>query len=76
MDDGPQNILIVQNRRDPVTPYAGGVLLRGSSPQRSKLVSVDGSGHGVYIYGDSACADTITTAFLTDGRMPATDKRC
>lgn len=76
VDDGPQNILIVQNRRDPVTPYAGGVLLREKFAQRSKLVSVDGSGHGVYIYGDSACADNTTTDFLVNGTMPATDKRC
>lgn len=75
-DDGPENILIVQHRRDPATPFAGGTMLREHFDERSKLVSVDGGGHGVYIYGDSACADNLATAFLVDGTMPSKDKRC
>lgn len=76
VDDGPRNILILQNRRDPVTPYRGGVLLREKFEQRSRLVSVDASGHGAYIYGDSACADNVTSIFLVEGMMPAKDKNC
>jgi pimeloyl-ACP methyl ester carboxylesterase len=76
VDDGPENILIVQNMHDPVTPYAGGVMLSDKFEERSTLVSVDGTGHGVYIYGDSACADNITTRFLVDGTMPKKDVNC
>ncbi len=69
-DKGPRNVLIVQNLRDPGTPYRGGELLRDKFATRSRLVSVDGSGHGVYVYGDNACALNVTTAYLVDGTMP------
>ena len=75
-DDGPQNILIVQNRHDPVTPHSGGVLMREKFQERSRLVSAEGSGHGVYIYGDSPCADEIATTFLVEGTMPEEDVSC
>ncbi|QTE31070.1 alpha/beta hydrolase [Pengzhenrongella sicca] len=76
VDDAPENNLIVQHRRDPVTPYAGSAMLHERFDNRSKPVSVDGSGHGVFIYGDSACADNLTTTFLVDGKMPSKDRRC
>jgi len=76
VDDGPENILIVQNERDPVTPHAGGVMLREKFEKRSKLVSVDGGGHGAYMFGDSACADNVTTTYLVTGKMPAKDLTC
>jgi pimeloyl-ACP methyl ester carboxylesterase len=75
-DNGPQNILILQNERDPVTPLLGGELLREKFEHRSILVSADSSGHGVYVYGDNACADGIATAFLVDGTLPADDQYC
>jgi pimeloyl-ACP methyl ester carboxylesterase len=76
VDEGPQNVLVLQNRRDPVTPYAGGVLLREKFEKRSRLVSVDGSGHGAYVYGDSPCTDNLTTTYLVGGAMPAKDLSC
>jgi pimeloyl-ACP methyl ester carboxylesterase len=76
VDEGPQNILILQNRRDPATPYVGGTMLRKKFEQRSRLVSVERSGHGVYLFVGSACADTITSTFLTNGTMPAKDLTC
>ncbi|MFI6785520.1 alpha/beta hydrolase [Micromonospora sp. NPDC050276] len=69
-DKGPRNVLIVQNLRDPGTPHRGGELIREKFAERSRLVSVDGSGHGVYVYGDNACALNVTTAYLVDGTMP------
>ncbi|WP_181444952.1 alpha/beta hydrolase [Micromonospora endophytica] len=74
-DKGPRNVLLVQNLRDPGTPHRGGELLREKFAKRSRLVSVDGSGHGVYVYGDNACALNVTTAYLVDGTMPK-DTRC
>ncbi|MFD3687944.1 alpha/beta hydrolase [Nocardiopsis sp. NPDC058631] len=76
LDEGPSNVLIVQNRRDPVTPHLGGEMLDDKFGQRSRLVSVDGSGHGVYVNGDNACAQDVTTAFLVEGDLPEQDTSC
>jgi pimeloyl-ACP methyl ester carboxylesterase len=75
-DSGPANILILQNRLDPATPYAGGKLLRDKFAKRSKLVSVNASGHGVYVLGGNACALNATTNYLVDGEMPKRDLLC
>jgi pimeloyl-ACP methyl ester carboxylesterase len=75
-DEGPQNILVLQNERDPATPLLGGELIREKFEQRSRLVTADGSGHGAYIYGDNACLDGIATEFLLEGTMPKRDTEC
>ncbi|MFJ2849013.1 alpha/beta hydrolase [Streptomyces rubiginosohelvolus] len=75
-DEGPRNILLVQNLRDVPTPYVGGKLLRQKFADRSRLVSVDDSGHGVYVYGDNPCALNTTTRYLVDGKMPGKDTFC
>jgi len=76
-DEGPRNVLIVQNLRDPATPHAGGLLLRQKFGDRARLVSVDGSGHGVYgLSGHNPCAMATTTDFLVDGTMPKRDRFC
>lgn len=75
-DDGPANILILQNRRDPVTPWAGGKLLRDKFAKRSTLVTAEESGHGVYLTHTNACALTITTTYLVEGKLPARDVSC
>ena len=75
-DEGPHNVLILQNRRDPVTPLAGGQRLHEKFGDRSRLVTVDGSGHGVYALGDNACALNVGTAYLVEGKMPRHDVAC
>ncbi|MGC5311484.1 alpha/beta hydrolase [Micromonospora zamorensis] len=75
-DKGPRNVLILQNRHDPVTPLAGGKLLREKFGQRARLVTANGSGHGVYVLGGNACALNITTSYLVDGTMPSRDRTC
>jgi pimeloyl-ACP methyl ester carboxylesterase len=75
-DEGPHNVLILQNRRDPVTPLAGGQRLHEKFGDRSRLVTVDGSGHGVYALGDNACALNIGTTYLVEGKMPRRDVAC
>lgn len=75
-DEGPRNVLILQNRRDPVTPLAGGQVLREKFGDRSRLVTVDGSGHGVYTLGDNACALNVGTTYLVEGKMPRRDVVC
>lgn len=73
--DGPE-VLILQNRYDPVTPYAGGKLLREKFGDRARLVTAEGSGHGVYVLGGNACALNLTTSYLVDGVLPAEDTTC
>ncbi|MER5555685.1 alpha/beta hydrolase [Streptomyces sp. NPDC002793] len=75
-DDGPQNVLLVQNVRDVPTPLAGGKLLREKFEDRSRLLTVDDSGHGAYVLGPNACALNTTTRYLVEGVMPAEDTHC
>lgn len=75
-DDGPRNVLLVQNLRDAPTPHRGGKMLREKFADRSRLLSVDDSGHGAYVLGDNACALNTTTRYLVDGVMPGKDKFC
>ncbi|MBL7260090.1 alpha/beta hydrolase [Paractinoplanes lichenicola] len=75
-DNGPANILILQNRYDPVTPWAGGKLLRDKFAKRSTLVTAEENGHGVYLTHTNACALNITTTYLVKGAMPARDTSC
>lgn len=75
-DDGPSNILILQNLRDPATIYAGGVDMRRALGDRARLVTVNQGGHGVYLFTQNACANNAATRFLVDGKRPATDTYC
>jgi pimeloyl-ACP methyl ester carboxylesterase len=75
-DKGPANVLLLQNRRDVPTPHRGGEMLRQKFGDRARLVSVDGSGHGVYAIGDNACAWNTATSYLVDGKMPKHDVSC
>ncbi|MFI9451969.1 alpha/beta hydrolase [Amycolatopsis sp. NPDC052450] len=73
---GPQNVLVAQNRRDPVTPLRGGQLIDEKFGARSRLVTVDASGHGVYVLGGNACALNTTTNFLMSGKPPKRGVSC
>jgi hypothetical protein len=75
-DEGPANVLVLQNLRDPATPHLGGQLAREAFGDRARLVSVDDGGHGVYVYDDNPCALNTTTRFLLDGNLPETDTTC
>jgi pimeloyl-ACP methyl ester carboxylesterase len=74
--EGKRNILIVQNERDPATPLRGGQLAREKFGDRSRLVTVDQSGHGAYVLHDNPCALETTTKFLVDGTLPKRDVSC
>ncbi|GAA1615683.1 alpha/beta hydrolase [Actinoplanes couchii] len=73
---GPANVLLLQNRHDPVTPAVNAELLQRKFGKRARLVTTDGSGHGVYVLSDNACALNLTTSYLVDGRMPTRDTTC
>ncbi|WP_242504366.1 alpha/beta hydrolase [Promicromonospora panici] len=74
--EGPANVLVLQNLRDPATPLLGGQIAREAFGDRARLVSVDDGGHGVYVYADNPCALNTTTRFLLDGNLPQTDTLC
>nr|WP_245555598.1 alpha/beta hydrolase [Gordonia soli] len=75
-DEGPTNVLVVQHQRDPVTPHHNGVQIDDAFGGRSTLLSVDGSGHGVYGLGKNPCAQDVITDYLVDGTMPEHDRTC
>ena len=71
---GPRNILVLQNLRDPATPYASGLGLRRTLGKRAAMISVDQGGHGVLALG--TCADAGTAEFLVTGELPSHDRFC
>ncbi|MEV6201083.1 alpha/beta hydrolase [Streptomyces sp. NPDC051771] len=79
-DDGPSNILMIQNLRDPSTPYSSGLRMRQALGDRARMVSVDRGGHGSYLVGaggtGNACGDRTVTRFLLTGERPDADVRC
>ena len=74
--EGPRNVLLLQNRRDASTPHLGGKMLREKFGDRARLISVDDSGHGVYVLGRNSCALNTTTRYLVEGQMPTDDTFC
>lgn len=75
-DDGPTNILVAQNQRDPVTPLRGGERIDEKFGDRSRLLSVDNNGHGAFVLGKNECANRVVTDFLVDAAMPEADSVC
>ncbi|MCP9210192.1 alpha/beta hydrolase [Streptomyces sp. NEAU-Y11] len=77
-DQGPSNVLLVQNKRDVATPYREALKLRRAYGDRARMVSVDAMGHGAAYTGGggSACADRRVTDFLLTGERPAGDITC
>lgn len=73
---GPSNVLLVQNLRDPATPYSGALRMREAFGSRARMVAVDSGGHGSYLVNGNACGDRTVTAFLVTGKRPARDTIC
>ncbi|MGW0058853.1 alpha/beta hydrolase [Streptosporangium sandarakinum] len=73
---GPANVLLIQNLRDPSTPYSGALKMRRAFGQRARMVAVDSGGHGVYLANGNTCGDQTVTSFLTTGNLPTRDKSC
>jgi hypothetical protein len=63
--------LIVQNLRDPATPWVGSLGLRRVLGPAAATVDVDQGGHAAYLLTASACANDTVTAFLAHGVLPA-----
>ncbi|MCA6093028.1 alpha/beta hydrolase [Streptomyces sp. SCA3-4] len=79
-DGGPSNVLMVQNLRDPATPYRGALKMREAFGDRARMVSVDTGGHGAYLSATkssaTACADRTVSEFFVTGRRPDGDVLC
>ncbi|MFB7911078.1 alpha/beta hydrolase [Kitasatospora sp. NPDC056076] len=66
--DGPRDILMLQNRYDPSTPYSGARRTHAAFGHRAAMVTVDATGHGVD-FTDPLVRDPLTT-FLLHDRLP------
>ncbi|TCC54231.1 alpha/beta hydrolase [Kribbella pittospori] len=73
---GSSTILLVNNLRDPATPYVGAVELHRTLGARSRLVTADQGGHLSYLFGNNTCAKNLETTFLVDGKRPSRDTFC
>ncbi|MFI6507256.1 alpha/beta fold hydrolase [Streptosporangium sp. NPDC050855] len=74
---GPRNILVVQNLRDPSTPWIAGLGMHDAFLGRAALLTVEAGGHGVV--GHNACATGIVLRYLTQdgGNVPLPpERRC
>lgn len=73
---GPSNILMIQNQRDPATPYAGALETRTLLGLRARLVSVDQGGHGAAYLTPNQCATNTVNNYLANGVLPTHDETC
>jgi pimeloyl-ACP methyl ester carboxylesterase len=73
---GRRNVLIVQNLRDPGTPWVGALGLWRALGSAATLLTVDQGGHGAYLLTGSRCANDTTSAFLAHGTLPETPRVC
>ena len=67
--DGPTNVLMVQNLRDPATPFFGALEMRAALGNRARFVGVDQGGHGVLIGAGNRCGVTAITGYLAGAAL-------
>ncbi len=75
-DDGPENVLMLQNLRDPATPMPGALRLRAAFGTRARLVTADQGGHVAYLNGGNECGNNAVSDYLTTGKRPPHDTFC
>lgn len=71
---GLPTVLVVSSTGDPATPYEDGVSV--AQQMAARLLTVDNDSHTVVLQGVNACADEVTTRYLVDLTLPATDLTC
>jgi pimeloyl-ACP methyl ester carboxylesterase len=74
--NGPSNVLMVQNLRDPATPYPAALHMLADFGGRAELITVDSGGHDAYLANGNPCGDNLVTRFLVTGRRPANGAYC
>ncbi|MGP4086098.1 alpha/beta hydrolase [Streptomyces sp. KR55] len=75
-DEGPSNVLLVQNERDPATPLSGALKMRAALGKRAVMVVNDSTGHDAYLANGNACGDRTVSRFLATGERPSRDTYC
>ncbi|PRY41456.1 TAP-like protein [Umezawaea tangerina] len=73
---GPSNVLIVQNLRDPITPLAVARKMRGALGDRARMITVDQGGHLAYPFKENKCANDKASEFLVTGKRVTEDLAC
>lgn len=73
---GPSNILMVQNQRDPATPYIGALETRTLLGNRARMVKVDQGGHAAAYLAANQCATNAVNTYLATGGLPSHDTTC
>jgi pimeloyl-ACP methyl ester carboxylesterase len=74
--NGTRNVLIVQNLRDPATPWIGALGMQRALGSDAVLLSIEQGGHTAYLITANTCANEAATAFLTRGVLPAGARLC
>ncbi len=74
--NGPRNILMVQNTRDPATPYVGAQDMRNKLGKRAQFVTVDQGGHAAAFIAENQCATDSVSNYLTQGKLAKVDTIC
>ncbi|MEC3981823.1 alpha/beta hydrolase [Amycolatopsis sp. H20-H5] len=72
---GPSDVLMVQNLRDPATPLPGALRTRWAFGDRARLVTIDQGGHVAYGAANE-CGNDAVTDYLVTGRRVAHDTFC
>ncbi|MFI1918021.1 alpha/beta hydrolase [Nocardia sp. NPDC020380] len=73
-DNGPADILLLQNHIDPSTPYSGACQMLSAFGHRAAMVTVESVGHGVDF--SNPCIQSALTGFFSTGKLPAADTTC
>jgi len=74
--NGPTNILMIQNKRDPATPYIGALETRVLFLNRARMVSVEQGGHAAAYLAANQCATDAANNYLASGVLPVFDTTC
>ena len=74
--NGPTNVLMIQNKRDPATPYLGALETRALFLNRARLVSVEQGGHTAAYLAANQCATDTVNSYLATGALPTHDTTC
>ncbi|MFI9381823.1 alpha/beta hydrolase [Kutzneria sp. NPDC052558] len=67
-------VLIVSAEHDPITPYAGQLVMHKDLTGSRMVTQLGAYHHGVFLGDD--CVDAAVVAYLTGGPLPTADRTC
>jgi pimeloyl-ACP methyl ester carboxylesterase len=74
--NGPSNVLMVQNIRDPATPYSAARHMLADFAGRATMITNNAGGHDAYLANGTTCGDNLVTQFLVTGQRPTNGSYC